>query len=410
MAIVSRREFFGASAAAVLTTARSYSEIKGANERLRVGVIGCGGQAMGHMRALKNNKEKDNVQTIGVCDIYDKRLEQAASFTGGKPYRNYHDLLANKDIDYVLVATPEHWHCQMTLDVADAGKHIYCEKPMTRTVEQAKRVVAKIHGGKVKMQVGVQGMSDDSYKTANQYIKDGVLGKVVLAQIDYSRNHKGDFWADPQYPIDADVKPGVNLDWKAFLGNTPKRPYDADRFFRWRRYWDYSGGIAGDLFVHRATRIIKSLGLTFPDKGVAAGGKFEFKDSPAEIPDTINFLLDYPEGLTVQLVSSMANDSKIDHLIRGHKATLEFTRTGFTIHPQELYKTEVKEIVHKKTGAEDLGLHHRNLQNAIRKNEELNCDCNLGYYGVVAAEMGNTSYRKRKYMKWDKTKERIINA
>src|SRR4051794_14729746 len=143
MAIVSRREFFGATAAAVLTTARSYSEIKGANERLRVGVIGCGGQAMGHMRALKKNKENDNVETIAVCDIYDKRLAQAAELTGGKPYKNYHDLLANKDIDYVLVATPEHWHSQMTLDVADAGKHIYCEKPMTRTVEQAKRVVAK---------------------------------------------------------------------------------------------------------------------------------------------------------------------------------------------------------------------------------------------------------------------------
>lgn len=410
MAFVSRREFFGASAAAVLTTARSYSQIKGANERLRVGVIGCGGQAMGHMRALKRNKENDNVEMIAVCDIYDKRLDQAVALTGGKPYKNYHEVLSNKDIDYVLVATPEHWHSQMTLDAADAGKHIYCEKPMTRTVEQAKRVVAKIHGGKVKMQVGVQGTSDDSYKTANKYIKEGALGKVVLAQIDYSRNHKGDFWAEPAYPIDADAKPGVNLDWKAWLGSAPKRPYDPERFFRWRRYWDYSGGIAGDLFVHRVTRIIKSLGLTFPATGVAAGGKFEFKDSVAEIPDTLNFLLDYPEGLTVQLVSSMANDTKIDHLIRGHKATLEFTRTGFTIHPQELFKDEAKQIVHVKSGAEDLAIHHRNLQNAIRKNEELNCDCNLGYYGVVAAEMGNTSYRKRKYMKWDAAKQRIINA
>ena len=278
------------------------------------------------------------------------------------------------------------------------------------TGEQAKRVVAKIHGGKVKMQVGVQGMSDDSYKTANRFIKEGALGKVVLAQIDYSRNHRNDFWADPAYPIDTDVRPGVNLDWKAFLGNTPKRPFDPDRFFRWRRYWDYSGGIAGDLFVHRATRIIKSLGLTFPSTGVGSGGKFEFKDSVAEVPDTINFLLDYPEGLTLQLVSSMANDSKIDHLIRGHKATLEFTKTGFAIHPQALFKDDVKEIVHEKSGAEDLALHHRNLHNAIRNNEELNCDVNLGYYGVVAAEMGNLSYRKRKYMKWDAAKERIVNA
>jgi predicted dehydrogenase len=253
----------------------------------------------------------------------------------------------------------------------------------------------------------VQGTSDDSYQTANKYIKDGVLGKVVLAQIDYSRNHKDDFW---EYPVDPDAKPGPDLDWHAFLGSAPKRPWDPDRFFSWRRYWDYSGGIASDLFVHRVTRIIKSVGLTFPDKGVAAGGKFEFANSAAEIPDTLNILLDYPEGLTVQLVSSMANDTPVDHLIRGHKATLQFTRTGFTITPQRLFASEIKPIEHKKTGAEDLALHHRNLMNAIRKGEELHCDANLGYYGVVAAEMGNASYRKRKYVKWDRNRQRIVNA
>jgi predicted dehydrogenase len=234
-----------------------------------------------------------------------------------------------------------------------------------------------------------------------------VLGQVVLAQIDYSRNHKGDFWA---YPIDEDAKPGVNIDWKTWLGDTPKRPYDPDRFFRWRRYWDYSGGISGDLFVHRVTRLIKAIGLTFPDRGVGAGGKWQFRDSKAEIPDTFNMLLDYPEGLTIQLVSSMANDTPIDHLIRGHKATLEFNRTGFQITPQNMFRDEVKPVVHKKSGAEDIMLHHRNLQNAIRKGEALNCDVMLGYYGVVASELGVQSFRQQKYMKWDRAKERIVKA
>jgi predicted dehydrogenase len=250
-------------------------------------------------------------------------------------------------------------------------------------------------------------MSDDSYITANKYIKDGQLGRVVLAQIDYSRNHSGDFWA---YPIDEGAKPGVNIDWKTWLGDTPKRPYDPDRFFRWRRYWDYSGGISGDLFVHRVTRLIKSIGLKFPDRGVGAGGKWQFRDSKAEIPDTFNILLDYPEGLTIQLVSSMANETPIDHLIRGHKATIEFSRTGFTLTPQSLYRSEIKEVVHKKTGAEDIVLHHRNLMAAIRKNEPLHCDAMLGYYGVVASEMGVQSFRQQKYMKWDPKKERIVRA
>src|SRR5690349_18173694 len=166
-------------------------------------------------------------------------------------------------------------------------------------------------------------MYDDSYETAHKYVQEGALGKVVLAQIDYSRNYKDDFWA---YPIDPDARPGENLDWKAWLGPAPKRPWDPDRYFRWRRYWDYSGGIATDLFIHRVTRIIKALDLKFPSHGSGAGGKFEFTGSLAEIPDTLNILLDYPEGLTVQLISSMANGAPVDHLLRGHKATLQFTR------------------------------------------------------------------------------------
>jgi predicted dehydrogenase len=404
---VTRRTFNTVAGGALAGTALGYTRILGANDRLSIGVIGCGGMAGGHMRALLRNKETDNVQITAVCDVYQKRLDAAAQLTGGKPFKDYRALLEDKNVDYVLIATPEHWHAAMTLDAIDAGKHIYCEKPMTRTVAEAKRVVAKMRDAKVKLQVGVQGMSDDSYAAANRYVKEGALGKVVLAQIDYSRNHKGDFWA---YPIEPDVRPGENLDWKAWLGSAPKRPFDPDRFFRWRRYWDYSGGIASDLFVHRITRIIRSLDLKFPAWGVATGGKFQFTDSLAEIPDTFNMLLDYPEGLTVQLISSMANDTPVDHLLRGHKATLRFTRTGFEIIPQELYKDEVKPLVHQKTGAEDIALHHRNLQAAIRKGEALHCDHMLGYYGVVAACMGVESYRRRKYIKWDSGRERLVHA
>jgi predicted dehydrogenase len=295
----------------------------------------------------------------------------------------------------------------MTLDAASAGKHIYCEKPMTHDAEQARRVVAKVRQAGVKMQVGVQGMSDDSYEAANRYVKEGALGDVVMAQIDYSRNYRSDFWSGP---YDPDVKPGVNLDWNAFLGPAPKRPFDPDRFFYWRRYWDYSSGIASDLFIHRVTRIIRSCGLEFPERGVATGGKFHFRDSKAEIPDTFNVLLEYPNGPNVVLISSMANDTPIEHVLRGHKATLQFTRTGFTVKPQSLYAKDMQEITHKKTGGEDIDLHHRNLMAAIRSNEPLKCDCQLGYYGVVACHLGVLSFRKRQYMAWDKARQRIVRC
>src|SRR4030095_5079873 len=140
---------------------------------------------------------------------------------------------------------------------------------------------------------------------------------------------------------------------------------------------------------------IKALNLTFPDRGVGTGGKYVYNESPTESPDTLNVLLDYPQKLTVQLISSMANDTAVDHMIRGRKATLVFTRTGFEIRPQRLFAKDVQPIVYEKKGAEDIALHHRNLMNAIRKNETLNCDVHIGYYGVVASEMGVQSYRQQ---------------
>lgn len=400
---INRREFV---ASATFVAARAYGEIRGAGERIRIGVIGCGSQGTAHMRTLVKMRETDNIDILNVCDVYSKRADAAAQLTGGKPVKDYRRILDDKNIDYVLIASPEHWHYQMTMDAIAAGKHIYCEKPMTYTIEQSRRVadrIARTPG--IKMQVGVQGMSDDSYETANRYITEGALGKVVLAQIDYSRNYLGDFWENP---VDPDARPGENLDWNAFLGPAKRRPFDPDRYFSWRRYWDYSGGIATDLFVHRVTRMIKALGLKFPDRVVATGGKFAFGDSKAEIPDTFNMLLDYPEGVTVQLISTMANDTPVQHLIRGHKATLRFTPTGFEIEPQRAYAKEMKKIAHRKTGGEVLDLHHRNLINAIRRNEPLKCDAMLGYYGVVATSMGNLSYRKRKYMRWDAAKQRAV--
>lgn len=407
MSSLSRRGFVAASAAA-LFTAKSYSQIKGANERLHIGVIGCGGMSNAHMDVLVKNREAHNIDIAAVCDIYDKRKEAAAQKTGGKPIKDYHQILNDKMIDYVLIATPEHWHAPMIMDALDASKHIYVEKPMTHTIEQSKKVLAKLKTKpNIKLQVGVQGMSDDSFEAAWDLVKKGTLGKVVLAQIDYSRNHIGDFWA---YDIDGDAKPGQNLDWNAWLGPAKKRPWDPERYFRWRRYWDYSGGIATDLYIHRATRLLKALNLKFPDVVVATGGKFEFTDSVAEIPDTFNVLADYPGGPTMQLVSSMANDTPVEHMLRGHKATLTFTRTGFTVTPQSLFAKEMKPIEFKKSGRESVDPHHRNLQAAIRTGEALKCDATLGYYGVVVCEMAVQSFRQRQYLKWDAQKERYGKA
>ncbi len=406
---MNRRQFVFSSAAAVKAGAALLPRprTRGANDRLRLGVIGCGGMANSHMDALVKMRESDNLEIASVCDIYRPRLDAAVQKTGGQPVTDYRTILDDRDIDYVLIATPEHWHCQMTLDAVDAGKHIYCEKPMTHSIAEARRVVHKVQESSVKVQIGVQGMSDDSYETAWKYVKDGTLGKVTVAQIDYSRNYKDEFW---DYKVDDDAKPGVNLDWKAWLGPAPKRPWDPLRFFRWRHYWDYSGGIATDLFIHRITRLLKALDLKFPERVVGTGGKFYFTQSPSEIPDTFNMMVDYAGGPTLIVISSMANDTPVPHHLRGSKATLEFTNTGFTIKPQKLWAEGRQEIVHQKTGAESVALHHRNLHDAIRKDEPLRCDVMLGYYGVVACLMAVESYRQKKYLAWDTHRERVVAA
>jgi predicted dehydrogenase len=425
---ITRRKFIRNSAgigiatsvgAILPSTAKSYSRILKANERVNMGVIGCGGMANAHMDALLEMKSSDDIEIAAVCDIYEKRLNAAKEKTMGKAVKSYLDILNDNDIDCVLIATPEHWHHRMILDAIDAGKHIYAEKPMTHSIEQSKEIVEAMNNAKVKLQVGVQGMSDDSYETANKYIEEGALGDVVMAHIDYSRNYKGDdFWA---YDIDNDAKPGVNLDWEAWLGPAQKVDWDPRRYFQWRKYWDYSGGIATDLFIHRITRIIKSVGLSFPDHVVASGGLWHYEHTKGEIPDTFNMLVDYPEGLTALVVSSLANDTPIRHLIRGNLGTLEFTREGFVITPQKAVTDAVisgtgenvnqdGEIEHIKTGAEDITLHHRNLLNAIRKGETLKCDQNLGYYGVVVCMMGVQSFREKAYLQWDKDNHKVIQA
>ena len=190
---VSRRNFLaavGASPVAIGATtslsAKSYSRIVGANDRLGVGVIGAGGMGTSHIEALKAQAEAQNLDPIAVADCWKTRAEAgAATLEAPNVHTDYKKLLEHKEIDYVTIATPEHWHCPMTLDAFDAGKHIYCEKPMTHSIDEGLKVVAKQKETGLKMQVGVQALSDDSFESARQAIDEGLIGQVVHAQIEY---------------------------------------------------------------------------------------------------------------------------------------------------------------------------------------------------------------------------------
>jgi predicted dehydrogenase len=402
----SRRSFLSGGIAAVAAVSRP-QRVMGANDRLRVGIIGSGANAEGHLKALIGLADTDNVDVVAVCDVYDKRLERAAAISLGRPYKDYRALLEHRNLDYVVISSPNHWHAQMAIDAIDAGVHVYCEKPLAHTIPECLAVRKKVKESKILLQCGVQGMSDDSYAAAARYIADGAIGKPILAQIDYSRNYVEDLWPEA---LDASANPNTNLDWSAFLGAAPRRDWDPDRFFSWRRYWDYSGGIPTDLLVHRLTRIVKACGLGTPSRVVATGGKYVFPDSVAEIPDTFNAMLEYPEGMTVVLTSTMANETSVRHMIRGHHATLEFTRDGFEITPEAAFEDKAKHVTHSRTGQESIALHHHNLHEAIRDGAALNCDIDLGFSSSMACLMAVESYRTRKYLAWDSATETVVEA
>lgn len=419
---VSRRTFLkttGAVAAATAMTARSYAATSGANDRLNMALVGCGGIAHEHQRALLSLREKDNIGIMAVCDLWETRAKEFQGLfkDGGagepKIYKNYHDILALKDIDYVLFCTPEHWHARNILDALDAGKHVYCEKPMTHTIPEAFAVVKKAKETGLKVQVGVQGMSDESYIRAFEAIKAGKLGPVVHAQIEYCRQY--DISEGPwRGRTKADAPKPADLDWEAWLGSTPKREWYAPRYFEWRNYKDYSGGVGTDLFVHRLSRIIKSCGLKFPRTVLGQGGIFIWKDD-RELPDNFQMAADYEAiegvtpGMTVHILGTMANRYRYDHAIRGHKATLLFggKSGGFEIVEE---RTGKQIETYTRVGGEDMALHHHNHHMAIRDGVELNCPVELGLYAGMAVRMANLSWFQNRLLAWDMKAGKVVPA
>src|SRR5262245_31963912 len=186
---LTRRQFCNAAAAsAAALTAASAASALGANDRIRFGVIGCGGMGSGHLSNLVQRSDKDNIKVLAVCDVYQRRLSRAQKISGGDGHLDYRKVLDNRDIDAVLIATPDHWHGKISIDAMEAGKHVYVEKPMTHTVEQALAVRDTVRRTKKLLQVGPQATGNDGYWQAHDAIKAGRIGKVTWAQGSYNRN------------------------------------------------------------------------------------------------------------------------------------------------------------------------------------------------------------------------------
>jgi len=264
------------------------------NNAVQIALIGAGGMGMGDTNLAL---QIPDVKLIAVCDVYDGRLARARERWGKDLFttRDYREVLARKDIDAVIVATPDHWHQRITVDALDAGKHVYCEKPMVHAIDEgAAMIEAQQRTGRT-LQIGSQYVSSLVYQKAKELLAGGAIGELNMIEAWLDRNTAIGAW---QYSIPPDASP-TTVDWDRFLGNAPKRPFDPVRMFRWRNYRDYGTGVAGDLFVHLLTGIHFVTGTKGPSRVYATGGR-RFWNDGRDVPDVMLALLDYP-SFTVQL-------------------------------------------------------------------------------------------------------------
>src|SRR5438046_2537997 len=284
----SRRHFLQSAAIAGLAAAQKVS----ANDRIRIALIGAGGMGSGD---TQYQLSLPGVELVAVCDIYDGRLVRAKEVWGNHLFttRDYREILARKDVDSVIIATPDHWHSRITIDALDAGKDVYCEKPMVHYVEEGKEVIAAHERSGRIFQVGSQYVSSLVYQKARELLQAGAIGQLNMVEAWLDRNTAIGAW---QYSIPPDASP-ANIDWDRFLGNAPKVPFEPVRLFRWRNYRDYGTGVAGDLFVHLLSGLHYATRSLGPTRVMATGGLRYWKDG-RDVPDVMLALLDYPHTQT----------------------------------------------------------------------------------------------------------------
>ena len=303
--------------AAVAAAAASYGRILGANDVVGIGIIGLGNISRGHVGEYTRRTDS---RVAAVCDIYAPRLDDGVTATGARGYRRYQDMLADESVDAVIVCTPDHWHAPMAIDAMRAGKDVDVEKPMSLTIGEAKEMVRVAKETERILAIDSEHIAHGIWEPARRAVAAGLLGKVLWSQTSRSRNT-----VEPPYSYVIDETAGPdNLDWEAFLGSAPKRPFSRERFFRWRRYRDYSGGIATDLYYHHVTPLIHVLGREFPVRAVSAGGHYRTPETVMEIPDVLVIAMDFPSKHTVVCSGSLQNAVELPIVVRGHEANLHF--------------------------------------------------------------------------------------
>jgi predicted dehydrogenase len=296
----------------------------GANDRIRVGLVGTGGRCMYLAELLKSLPGNE---IVAACDVYEPHRLEAVDKMGPqtKPAADYREVLDRKDIDAVVIGAPDHWHVTMTLDAVAAGKDVYCEKPVTHTIEEGDKLIAGVEKSKRVVATGTQQRSWDHYLLAKQLIQGNRIGQITLAEMYWYQNYLTPP-REPEREIDT-----ARLDWKKYLGAAPDQPFTDIKYRRWRFFWDFGGGIFTDLMTHWIDVVQWFMKSPSPSSAEAAGTTHALHD--LQCPDTVNASMIFPQNFTATYQGTMVSSLEDGGIVfRGTNGVMKLTRSGFWVY------------------------------------------------------------------------------
>ena len=386
-----RRTFLTAASGLALGTRLAVASTQGANDRIRIGVIGTGGRARSLMNRLKQMR---GVELAAVCDVYETNLDRAKEHapTAGR-VADYRRVLDDSSIDAVLIGTPDHWHRTMTIDAVTAGKDVYVEKPISRTIEEGEAMVQAVVASKQVVQTGTQQRSWDHFKLGKELVASGRLGQTSFVQT---------YWYQQPGlggPPNIDTS---RLDWKAWIGPAPSREFDAERFTTWRHFWDYGGGGFTDLLTHWIDVVHWYMDVDSPLSVVATGANHIRKTWDA--PDTATASLEFPKDFSTTYVGSFNNRTDDGGLeFRGSEATMKIDRQRLAVYPrdgQNVPGTHAPEpSIYVRSTADGGIAHLQNWIDCMRSRKTPAADIRVGHVAARTSHLANIALREQRTVK-----------
>jgi len=396
-----RRTFLTTAPALAFGVRLAGSQAQGANDRIRIGVIGTGGRARGLMTLLKRLPGNE---MVALCDVYEPRVLQAAEIVGSPAVTkvaDYRRILDDRGIDAVVIGTPDHWHKQITLDAVAAGKDVYVEKPVSHTIAEGAELVRAIEASKQIVQTGTQQRSWDHFVLGKQLVDAGRLGQITFVQTYWYQHATAGSYA----PVQMD-----KLDWKRWLGSAPDQPFRPERFYQWRHFWDFGGGQITDLMTHWIDVVHWYMNVDAPLSAVTTGHNYNIK--LWEAPDTVNTTIEFPKNFMAAYLGtyvSRVDDGGLE--FRGEKGTLKVDRARLAFYRDDsayaVGTLTPEPEIYVRSGGDGTLTHLQNWLDCIRSRKQPNAHIRVAHEAARTSHIANAALKAGRAVKWNARAEKV---